>query len=803
MANFLFKLGSSIAKHKWLTIIIWVVVLAGIITPLAINKPTFDNDITMNGIKSIDTNDKIEKEFNQDSEKANVRVVFKSDDKKGITDKKAMKEIQDALKDAKDKDDDIKEITDPYKNKQINKDQTTAFADINYKVSQTSIKSDSVDKVKDVMKPLDDEGIQTELTGNALNASTEIGGSSEAIGIIIAFVVLLVTFGSLIAAGMPIISALVGLGSSIGAIALLTYSFDIPNVTLSLAVMIGLALGIDYALFILFRYRQIIKTEQNHVKAIGLALGTAGSAVIFAGVTVVIAVCGLGLVGIDFLSIMGYASALSVVFAVLSSITLLPAVISVFHKQIHPKKRKIHSNESLDTPWSKFVVGKPWIAILVGLVILIAAALPVTHMRLGIPDNGMKPDTSTEKKAYDIISDDFGEGFNGPIVMLVDTSDKKDDQQALQKDLQGLMQDVNDIKNVETVTPPQLNKDQDYALVTVLPKKGPNAESTYDLVHDLRDYNSDSKDKYDLSTEISGQSVINIDMSEKLNEAIPLFAGVIILLAFVLLMVVFRSIIIPLKAVLGFVLSLAATLGFTTLVMQDGFMSGLFGVDTTGPLLAFLPVITIGLLFGLAMDYEVFLMSRIHEEYVRTMNNTKSIKVGLKESGPVIVAAALIMFSVFIGFVFQDDVMIKSMGIALAFGVLFDAFVVRMTIIPALTKLFGRASWYLPNWLNTILPKIDIEGHALSENNSVEQTTENKNVSTIEVSPKTKDLYDNIDSASKDEVLYKALSQYNNKIEEQQHSETDNENIMSILNQQSKNIEQVNHLIERMINKDK
>ena len=395
MANFLFKLGSSIAKHKWLTIIIWVVVLAGIITPLAINKPTFDNDITMNGIKSIDTNDKIEKEFNQDSEKANVRVVFKSDDKKGITDKKAMKEIQDALKDAKDKDDDIKEITDPYKNKQINKDQTTAFADINYKVSQTSIKSDSVDKVKDAMKPLDDEGIQTELTGNALNASTEIGGSSEAIGIIIAFVVLLVTFGSLIAAGMPIISALVGLGSSIGAIALLTYSFDIPNVTLSLAVMIGLALGIDYALFILFRYRQIIKTEQNHVKAIGLALGTAGSAVIFAGVTVVIAVCGLGLVGIDFLSIMGYASALSVVFAVLSSITLLPAVISVFHKQIHPKKRKIHSNESLDTPWSKFVVGKPWIAILVGLVILLAAALPVTHMRLGIPDNGMKPDTST------------------------------------------------------------------------------------------------------------------------------------------------------------------------------------------------------------------------------------------------------------------------------------------------------------------------------------------------------------------------------------------------------------------------
>ncbi|MEB8263748.1 MMPL family transporter [Mammaliicoccus sciuri] len=809
MANFLYKLGSSIAKHKWLTIFIWVILLAGIVTPLTINKPTFDNDITMSGIKSIDTNEKIEKEFNQDSEKANIRVVFKSEDKKGITDQKVMQDIQKALKDVKDKDDDIKEVTDPYKNKQINKDQTTAFADINYKVSQTSIKSDSVDKVKDAVKTLEDDDIQTELTGNALTANTEIGGASEAIGIVIAFVVLLVTFGSFIAAGMPILSAVIGLGSSIGTIALLTYSFDIPNVTLSLAVMIGLALGIDYALFILFRYRQIIKTEKNHIKAIGLALGTAGSAVIFAGVTVVIAVCGLALVGIDFLATMGFASALSVIFAVLSAITLLPALISVFHKQIHPKKRKIHSNESLDTPWSKFVVGKPWIALIIGFVILIAAALPVTHMRLGIPDNGMKPNDSTEKKAYDIISDDFGEGFNGPIVMLVDTSDKKDNPKALQNDLQDLMKDVDDIKNVETVTPPQLNKDQDYALVTVLPKKGPNAEPTYDLVHDLRDYNKDAKDKYDLDTEISGQSVINIDMSEKLNDAIPLFAGVIILLAFILLMVVFRSIIIPLKAVLGFVLSLAATLGFTTLIMQDGFMSSLFGVDTTGPLLAFLPVITIGLLFGLAMDYEVFLMSRVHEEYVRTMNNTKSIKVGLKESGPVIVAAALIMFSVFISFVFQDDVMIKSMGIALAFGVLFDAFIVRMTIIPALTKLFGRASWYIPNWLNSILPKIDIEGHALSENNQVaeEADTDNTNATTIEVSPKTKAIYDKIDETNKDEVLYEALRRHRNKQENNTQDDIktnkDNQEIIEILNRQTKNIEQVNQLVERLINKKK
>ncbi|MCS5431837.1 MMPL family transporter, partial [Staphylococcus aureus] len=245
--------------------------------------------------------------------------------------------------------------------------------------------------------------------------------------------------------------------------------------------------------------------------------------------------------------------------------------------------------------------------------------------------------------------------------------------------------DIKDMDNVKMVAPPQLSKNKDYALVAVIPDKGPNAKSTNDLVHDLRDYNDDARDKYNFKTEVSGQSVINIDMSQKLNEAIPLFAGVIVALAFVLLMVVFRSIIIPLKAVLGFVLSLVATLGFTTLIMQEGFMSELFGVDTTGPLLAFLPVITIGLLFGLAMDYEVFLMSRIHEEYSKTGNNEHAIKVGIKESGPVVVAAALIMFSVFIAFVFQDDVMIKSMGLSLAFGILFDAFIVRLLLIPALT----------------------------------------------------------------------------------------------------------------------
>ncbi|POA00917.1 MMPL family transporter [Staphylococcus massiliensis CCUG 55927] len=714
MAKMLYRIGTFLAKHKWMTILAWVIILAAIIIPLSINKPQFQNDIKMTGLQSLDTNDKIEKAFDQDSEKANIRLVFKDKNEKGITKPEVTKDIKELLKDIKDNDKHVESVVDPYEKKQINEKQTTAFADVNYDVSMTSIDKKSIEKVRDAAEKVESDDLQIEMTGNAMNSQSEMGGASEAIGIGVAFVILLITFASLIAAGLPIISALVGLGSGVGIIALLTYAFDIPNVTLSLAVMIGLALGIDYALFILFRFKKVKATEKDPIKATGIALGTAGSAVIFAGITVLIAVCGLGLVGIDFLSMMGYMSAITVLLAILSAITLIPALISVFHKRIKVKEKDKHTDNK-DNFWSKVILKQPIIAVLLGVILLGALAIPYSHMRLGIPDNGMKPKDSTEKKAYDIIADDFGEGFNGPIVMLADISDKKDNPQALQKDLGDIVKHINDMDNVKMASKPQISKDQNHALITVIPEKGPNAKSTENLVHDLRDYQDDTKDKYDIDTELSGQSVINIDMSDKLNQAIPLFAGVIVLLAFIILMVVFRSILIPLKAVLGFVLSLLATLGFTTLIIQDGVFANLIGIDTTGPILAFLPVITIGLLFGLAMDYEVFLMSRIHEAYTSTQDNDRSIRTGIKESGPVVVAAALIMFSVFIGFVFQNDVMIKSMGIALAFGVLFDAFVVRMTIIPALTKLFGRASWYMPKWLKRILPHVDIEGHALTK----------------------------------------------------------------------------------------
>lgn len=716
MAKLLYKLGKFIAKNKWLSVIGWLVILGVIITPLMISSPKFDSDITMNGLKSLDTNDKISKEFHQDSEKASMKIVFHSNREDGLTKDDTKKDIEDALDNIKQKDDYIQNISSSYDSGQVNDEGDTAIANISYVVPQTGLKDSSEKTIDKELKDVkDNHNVQIEKTqGGAMNA--EPGGISEIVGIVVAFVILLITFSSLIAAGMPIVSAIIGLGSSVGIIALLTFIFDIPNFTLTLAVMIGLAVGIDYSLFILFRYKELKKKGVDTIEAIATAVGTAGSAVIFAGLTVMIAVCGLSLVGIDFLAIMGFASAISVLFAVLAALTLLPALISIFHKSIKIKDKPTKSKDPKDHPWAKFIVGKPIIAVVVSLLILILAAIPVSGMRLGIPDDSLKPADSSAHKAYNLISDNFGEGHNGQIVMLVNTKDggSKDD---INRDLNNMRSDLEDLDNVDSVSKARLNDNNNYALFTIIPDKGPNAQSTENLVYDLRDYHKQAQEKYNFDSEISGQSVINIDMSEKLNNAIPVFAGVIVVLAFILLMVVFRSILVPLKAVLGFILSLMATLGFTTLVMQHGFLSGLFGISNTGPLLAFLPVITIGLLFGLAIDYELFLMTRVHEEYSKTGDNDHSIRVGIKESGPVIVAAALIMFSVFIAFVFQDDSAIKSMGIALAFGVLFDAFVVRMTLIPALTKLFGNASWYLPKWLGAVLPNVDVEGKALEEDN--------------------------------------------------------------------------------------
>ncbi|EIA19691.1 resistance-nodulation-cell division acriflavin:proton (H+) antiporter [Listeria fleischmannii subsp. coloradonensis] len=361
MAKLLFHLGQTFAKHRWKTIFGWLIVLGIILATLGINGIHFSDDIKMNGLKSLDTSEKIGQEFKQDSQKGNIRIVFQTKDKKGIVQPENIAQINQALNKISIQKH-VVSASNPYESKTISQDMTTAFADLTYDVDYMQVNEKMVGDVKDALKPLHKAGIQTELTGNVMISPMEIGGTSEVIGIIVALIILVVTFGSLIAAGLPILSALVSLGASIGIVAILSSFIDMPNVTLTLAVMIGLAVGIDYALFILFKYRQIIRTEKDPIKAVGLATGTAGSAVIFAGITVIIAVCGLSLVGIDFLAVMGFASAISVLFAVLSALILMPAFIGLLRCFIGT-----HFNASTrkeDTLWTKFVIGKPLIVFL-------------------------------------------------------------------------------------------------------------------------------------------------------------------------------------------------------------------------------------------------------------------------------------------------------------------------------------------------------------------------------------------------------------------------------------------------------
>lgn len=469
MSKWLYKFGKWIAEHKWLGILGWLIALVVIMTPMIINAPKFQSDLTMNGLKSLDTNDKINEAFHQDSEKASMRIVFHTDKDDGINDKGLKADIEKALTNIEHQDDEIQHVSSPYETKQINDESNTAIADINYVVPQTDLKDRSKQIINQELDDLKDKhNIQTETT-DRMAANPEVGGASELIGIVVAFVILLITFGSVVAAGLPIISALIGLGTGVGIISLLTFVFDIPNITLTLAVMIGLAVGIDYALFILFRYREIRKTESSYTKAVGLAVGTAGSAVIFAGITVIIAVCGLSLVGIDFLAVMGFASAVSVLLAVISALTLLPALISIFHKKI-----KVRSQESVsekpNTFWSNFVVGKPVLATILSIVILGLAILPVFHMRLGMPDDSTQPLDSSQHRAYEWVSDEFGEGYNGQIVMLVNTKDD-DSEDNIKNDLNQVKRDIEKFDNVETVSPPQLNDNHRYALLSIIPKR--------------------------------------------------------------------------------------------------------------------------------------------------------------------------------------------------------------------------------------------------------------------------------------------------------------------------------------------
>jgi uncharacterized membrane protein YdfJ with MMPL/SSD domain len=433
----------------------------------------------------------------------------------------------------------------------------------------------------------------------------------------------------------------------------------------------------------------------------------------------VIALVGLTVVNIPFLTVMGLAAAATVTIAVLIAISLLPAMLGFAGGRVarvnrvlgyRPRRREA-ARDTLSVRWARFVTSRPLPVLLVGLVVLGAVALPATHMKLGLPDGGSQPTSTTERRSYDLLTEGFGPGFNGPLTVVVDAPELP---RGLQKELaSGVAEELEGYPGVATVSEPAQNERGDVTVVSVTPTSGPASDATKELVSFMRDKADEIPERYGIEAYVTGTTALNIDTNDRLAAALPKYIAVVVGLALLLLMVVFRSVLVPLKAVAGFLLSIAASIGLVVWVFQDGNLGDLFNVANPGPIVSFLPVLLIGILFGLAMDYEVFLVSRMRERFVRSGDAREAVVTGFGQSGRVVVAAALIMIGVFGGFVLDDDPIVKSIGLSLAFGVLADAFLVRLTLVPAVMALLGRRAWSLPRRLERVVPELDIEGEEL------------------------------------------------------------------------------------------
>ncbi|MFD1935068.1 MMPL family transporter [Nonomuraea mangrovi] len=555
-------------------------------------------------------------------------------------------------------------------------------------------------------------GLRVEHGGEVMKAEVEVG-STEALGVLVAAVVLVVTFGSLVAAGMTLLNALIGVGAGMAGLFALSGVLELTSTAPILALMLGLAVGIDYSLFITSRYRQYLAEGVAEEEAAGRATGTAGSAVVFAGATVVIALAGLSVVGIPFLSIMGLAAAGTIALAVLVALTLLPAMLGFAGLRVLPRGRRGRFDGQASHPgregfgfrWGRIAVRLRVPILLAGVVGLGALALPAQDMRLALPDAGTAASGTAAREAYDLIGEGFGPGFNGRLIAIVSGDEAQATGEAAQKAAK-LIYDAGAL----AVSPPQANPRGTTVLMTIIPKTGPTDAATEQFVRTIRERVAGIEGA-DIA--LSGVTAIGIDVSAKLAEAMPVYLLLVAGLSILLLMLVFRSLLVPLKAALGFLLTVGATFGITVAIFQQGHLADLFGVEVPGPLVSFLPILLIGILFGLAMDYEVFLVSRMREDFVHGDSPQQATVNGLGHNARVVTAAALIMTAVFGGFVFMHDPIIKSMGFALALGVLVDAFVVRLTLVPAVMSFLGRAAWWLPRPVDRILPNLDIEGESL------------------------------------------------------------------------------------------
>ncbi|MEV4972757.1 MMPL family transporter [Streptomyces scopuliridis] len=720
MATFLYKLGRFAFRRRNYVALVWVALLALAGVGAASASTPTSSSFSIPGTEAQKAFDLLEERFpGASADGATARVVFKAPDGEKMTDAGHKAEVGKIVDELSGGSGQVGSVTDPYTANAVSKDGSTAYVQVSYKVTSMELTDATRTALEETGAEARAQGLTVEVGGDALQATPETG-STEIIGVAVAAVVLVITFGSLVAAGLPLVTALIGVGVGVSTITALAGVLDLGSTTSILAMMIGLAVGIDYALFIVSRYRAELAEGREHEEAAGRAAGTAGSAVVFAGLTVVIALVGLAVVNIPMLTKMGFAAAGTVVIAVLIALTLIPAALGFVGKRVHGRKdreameRKAAGGEetgkpNMGTRWARFVLRRP-VAVLVTAVLgLGAIAIPAASLELGLGDDGSQPPSTTQRKAYDLLSDGFGPGFNGPLMVVVDGKANDNAKVAATE----LSDTVKKLDGVAVVTPSTLNKAGDTATITVIPENRPSSVKTEDLVHSIRDTGGEIKADNGAQVLVTGATAMNIDFSQKMNDALLPYLALVVGLAFLLLMLVFRSVLVPLKAALGFLLSVVAALGAVVAVFQWGWLGGLLGVEQTGPVMSMMPIFMVGVVFGLAMDYEVFLVTRMREAYVHGERPGAAIVTGFRHGARVVSAAAVIMIAVFAGFIGSSESMIKMIGFGLAIAVFFDAFVVRMAIVPAVLALLGRKAWWLPRWLDRALPNVDVEGEAL------------------------------------------------------------------------------------------
>lgn len=602
----------------------------------------------------------------------------------------------------------------------VSADGSTAIATILFETPISEVEADNRIGVATELTAIQSDNLRVEVSQELLRSLDSLLGPGELIGLAVAAVTLFVMLGTLVGAGLPVFGALIGVGIS-GAITFaLSAVWEFTSTTPILGVMLGLAVGIDYALFIINRHRRQLKSGMDPADSIALANGTSGNSVVFAGLTVMIALAALNLTGIGFLGVMGTMGAMAILFAVLIALTLTPAMLSRIGVRILSKKERRALSERTDSKAAAEVVStapvfatrRPWVTLVATVSLLAVASIPFGSMRLGLPDGKSEPLDSAGYKSYMLTAEAFGEGVNGALIVVTESPSaiSTDDQVEFQA---AIVEKLMSVDNVDVALPGGISSDRTSVVFRVIPAEGPNSISTAQVVNDVRALDDEILAETGAHVELTGLAAINIDVSNKLGDALPLYLVTVIGLSLLLMMLVFRSIAVPVIASLGFLLTVFATLGATVAVFQWGWLSQLFGIHDPAPILSFLPTILIGILFGLAMDYQLFLASGMREAFVHGKTARESVNFGIHLSRSVVIAAAIIMISVFGGFIFSHTTMIQPVGFGLAVGVLIDAFVVRLMLVPAALTLLGDKAWWLPKWIDRLLPDVDVEGAKL------------------------------------------------------------------------------------------